>query len=103
MVRSDELSQRLYLEQERAQLRGTLRTLGVHGHYCESVELECAAMMSHLASQLTQVNRALRELEAGSYGICKICGVDIDPARLQALPRATTCFECQRRLEQHAR
>jgi RNA polymerase-binding transcription factor DksA len=35
----------------------------------------------------------IRRLEQGLYGICKECGGDIEPARLQAL-HAVTCAQC---------
>jgi DnaK suppressor protein len=35
----------------------------------------------------------------GAYGLCKSCGGPIDPARLRALPHATRCLNCQRRVE----
>lgn len=37
-----------------------------------------------------------RELRAkGAYGICEDCGKKIAPERLEALPEATRCIECQ--------
>jgi len=98
---SHETSLQRYLEQERARLHGTLSTMGVHGHYSVSLELERVAMMSHFASQLVQIDHALRKLKSGSYGVCEVCQGSINPARLQAFPRATACIACQRRLEQH--
>lgn len=46
-----------------------------------------------------QIDRALEKLEAGSYGKCDRCGRSIEPARLQARPYATLCYECQVREE----
>lgn len=37
---------------------------------------------------------ALRMVEQGLYGNCERCGGAIDPARLRALPTATTCYHC---------
>lgn len=55
------------------------------------------------SSHLRQVEAALRELENGSYGICEQCGRSIDPARLEILPYATLCIECQIRREKVSR
>lgn len=44
--------------------------------------------------ELQQVRTALRRLDAGEYGVCASCGVDIGSARLQALPYATRCIQC---------
>ena len=41
------------------------------------------------------VETALNVLEAGEYGICRDCGEDINPKRLQAVPWTTLCIVCQ--------
>lgn len=46
--------------------------------------------------ELEQINAALQRLDAGTYGVCGICGEPIAPARLDAVPYATTCAECAR-------
>lgn len=37
---------------------------------------------------------------SASQGICAECGGPIAPARLEALPSARTCIDCQRQLEE---
>ena len=49
--------------------------------------------------RLLQVEDALRRIEEGSYGICDICGIDIQEGRLLALPFTKYCFACQEDLE----
>jgi YteA family regulatory protein len=44
---------------------------------------------------LSQVNRALNRLDAGTYGICAHCGQEIEPGRLKALPWSILCHRCQ--------
>jgi DnaK suppressor protein len=44
---------------------------------------------------LEQVEAALARLEDGTYGICSDCGKSINPERMEALPHATLCIECQ--------
>ena len=46
--------------------------------------------------RLKGVQAALSRMDAGTYGICELCGTQIDPARLRVLPSATTCIKCQR-------
>jgi RNA polymerase-binding transcription factor DksA len=46
-----------------------------------------------------RIAEARRALADGSYGICKGCGRDIPAARLEAMPEAVRCVECQRRFE----
>lgn len=49
--------------------------------------------------KLASIERALSRLQSGTYGICQICGKEIDYARINALPWAEQCIECQRSLE----
>lgn len=51
------------------------------------------------ARELAEVTRALEEIEAGRYGVCRECGDPIARARLRVLPFATRCVACQARLE----
>ncbi|MFD5053796.1 TraR/DksA family transcriptional regulator [Streptomyces tendae] len=48
---------------------------------------------------LTQTERALERLDAGTYGLCENCGKPIGKARMQAFPRATLCVECKQKQE----
>ncbi len=43
---------------------------------------------------LAQVERALDRLEAGTYGICEVCGNPIGKERLKAFPKVTLCVSC---------
>jgi len=57
------------------------------------------AIAESVESLLNQVNTALEKVERGTYGVCDACGRPIKRARLQALPFATLCLDCQGRLE----
>jgi len=57
------------------------------------------AIAESVESLFNQVNTALEKVERGTYGICDACGRPIKKARLQALPFATLCLDCQGRLE----
>ncbi len=61
------------------------------------------ALIQRLERKLESVERALRLAQAGTYGICENCGNRIDPARLEVLPEATLCLECQRQIERQNR
>jgi RNA polymerase-binding protein DksA len=66
----------------------------------ETFEREKAlAIGESVESLLNQVNTALEKLDRGTFGICDACGRPIKKARLQALPFATLCLDCQDRLE----
>ena len=45
------------------------------------------------------IDEALTRLQDGSYGICADCGIEISEKRLQAVPFAKLCVECQSRQE----
>jgi RNA polymerase-binding protein DksA len=49
--------------------------------------------------ELRAVQDAIARLERGEYGICQSCGTEIAAARLEALPQAAFCIECQTRRE----
>lgn len=42
---------------------------------------------------IAKIERALKRLEAGTFGICEICGKPIEKARLKALPYADLCIK----------
>ena len=46
--------------------------------------------------ELAQIEEALERIRQGAYGKCDICNGKIPLARLNALPYAMTCIECQR-------
>ena len=46
--------------------------------------------------QLQAVEAALARLDAGTFGTCVRCGRPIAPERLEALPWAAQCIDCQR-------
>lgn len=48
---------------------------------------------------INQVNDALDRIEKGEYGICTECGENIPVKRLESLPFAEHCVECQERIE----
>jgi DnaK suppressor protein len=48
---------------------------------------------------LRQLERARTRLRSGLYGVCELCGEQIDPARLEVLVHATLCASCQRQSE----
>jgi DnaK suppressor protein len=52
---------------------------------------------------LRDVEAALRKIEDGSFGSCERCGEPIAERRLDALPFARYCIDCQRVIEQEER
>ena len=54
------------------------------------------ALRDRNEQHLAAVDGALARLDAGTYGSCVRCGRPIAPERLDALPWAAHCIECQR-------
>ncbi|MBT9507845.1 TraR/DksA family transcriptional regulator [Rhodoferax sp.] len=50
-------------------------------------------------AELDLVEAALSRIEAGTYGQCTDCGVQIPAARLHAAPEAPRCISCQEKTE----
>ncbi len=101
---------RSLLEQECARARAQIaRPLPTAMTSPQADALDCAADLSlwtiaqatHLAARrrLAQAEQALARLREGTYGVCQECGQAIDPERLEALPAAVLCVDCQRKAE----
>ncbi len=71
------------------------RDEGDFGQGTLDMEIEISSLES-LQNILQLVERALKKIEKGTYGICEKCRRPIDKARLEALPYATLCMECQK-------
>jgi RNA polymerase-binding transcription factor len=54
------------------------------------------ALRERNTNQLEAVEAALRRLDAGTFGTCARCGRAIAAERLEALPWASHCIDCQR-------
>jgi DnaK suppressor protein len=54
------------------------------------------ALRDRAEQHLELVDAALERLDAGTYGACRRCGKPIPPGRLEALPWAAHCIDCQR-------
>jgi len=48
---------------------------------------------------LKKIDKALRKIEEGTYGICEACGAEIEEKRLIARPEATLCIDCKKAQE----
>lgn len=46
-----------------------------------------------------QFDEALRRLDSGSYGLCQNCEKPIEEGRLEAIPFALRCRDCQEQTE----
>jgi RNA polymerase-binding transcription factor len=62
----------------------------------EDLELE---RLERKRRELRQVDEALGRLERGEYGLCEDCEAEIAEERLEILPFATRCVDCERKRE----
>jgi RNA polymerase-binding transcription factor DksA len=96
---------RAQLETERAQLLRRIDELTVGGEvdldYADDFadrgqvtgeKGENSRVAEVLQKQLGQVDRALASIEGGTYGVCSVCGRDIEADRLEALPATDRCI-----------
>src|SRR5262245_51127709 len=106
MASVDQTAIRNALELERARLVGELgETIHAPGQMTYGSQAAAAsqvfeqqrdlALRDRAAQQLTLVNEALGRLAAGSFGMCLQCGKPIGDERLEALPWAAYCIDCQ--------
>ncbi|HMM43160.1 MAG TPA: TraR/DksA C4-type zinc finger protein, partial [Thermomicrobiales bacterium] len=51
-------------------------------------------------ARVQMVREAQQRLADGAYGACQRCGRQISPERLEALPWAAYCIECQEIVDQ---
>jgi RNA polymerase-binding transcription factor DksA len=52
-----------------------------------------------LEEEERRIEEARRALANGTYGTCKSCGKEIPAERLEAVPEAVLCLNCQRHFE----
>ena len=66
----------------------------------DSAQDEISSQLAEVESrELTSIETALERMRKGDYGLCEGCNQVIPLARLQALPYATMCIQCQREAE----
>lgn len=68
----------------------------------DSAQGEISSQLAEVESrELAQIEQALERIKSGHYGKCEVCNRPIKMERLNALPYATLCIECQREAEEH--
>lgn len=68
----------------------------------DSAQDEISSQLAEVESrELASIEQALERMREGRYGLCEGCTANIPMARLQALPYATYCIQCQREVEKH--
>jgi RNA polymerase-binding transcription factor DksA len=62
----------------------------------EELDETTAILLDEEERRIAEARRALAD---GSYGTCKSCGREIPAERLEAVPEAVLCVNCQRHFE----
>ncbi|QYO66886.1 TraR/DksA family transcriptional regulator [Leptolyngbya sp. 7M] len=58
------------------------------------------AVSENESRQLALIDEALRRMDDDEFGKCQNCEKDITPKRLEAIPWARYCLDCQELVEQ---
>ncbi len=66
-------------------------------------ERALASLLRYEETHLLRVRSALGRIVEGHYGVCAMCGNEIDEARLDARPEAVFCYPCATRRDRGAR
>jgi RNA polymerase-binding transcription factor DksA len=53
-------------------------------------------LLELLELELEKVNDAIKRYNSGQYGVCELCGKNIEKARLERVLNTTLCSECAR-------
>lgn len=66
----------------------------------DAAQDEISSQLAEVESrELASIENALQRMRDGQYGVCEGCSCSIPMARLNALPYATQCINCQRESE----
>lgn len=62
----------------------------------DAMEREKAFLfISREEKYLQQINRSLHSIQLKEYGVCRVCGKEIDDNRLKAVPTTRICVPCK--------
>jgi DnaK suppressor protein len=56
-------------------------------------------VLQRMEAELAAVEAAIQRIDAGTYGVCEVCGKEIAEGRLEAKPAARYCLDDQARAE----
>lgn len=81
---------------------GDLSAYGVHmaDQASDNMEREKNFYVADMeGQQLAEVESAIERVHSGAYGLCAGCGREIPRERLEAVPHARLCIDCQEKQE----
>lgn len=86
------------LRSSRQEASGDLSSMPIHGadqgtdHYEQEFTL---GLIESEEEELREIDKALKRIEEGLFGLCEECEKPIPKARLSAIPYARLCVKCQ--------
>jgi RNA polymerase-binding transcription factor len=79
-----------------ALMAASLQTPDVDEFAAKVASQDVTASTLELRTQmLKEIDRSLKLMTTGTYGVCEDCGEEISPIRLKAIPWARYCLTCQ--------
>ncbi|MBW2274655.1 MAG: TraR/DksA family transcriptional regulator [Deltaproteobacteria bacterium] len=97
-IRDELMAKAAQLRERVSKVQSHLREPGNPDWQERATELENDEVLESLDTQgrneLDHIERALRRMESGVYGVCEQCEEEIPVGRLRALPFTTTCVDC---------
>jgi DnaK suppressor protein len=71
---------------------------------CEENEREMSTMLSERERlRVGQIDDAIERIVSQKYGFCEACGFEVTEERLNAMPFARLCCDCQQEQEREAK
>jgi RNA polymerase-binding protein DksA len=90
------------LSQTRSNSAGDLSSVPIHFADIGSDTFEQELSLDILSNKhelLSEINSALDRINDNTFGKCEECGGEINIERLNAIPYARLCIECQKQIE----
>lgn len=56
------------------------------------------ALEANLEKRLAEINETLKKTEGNTYGVCQSCLAEIEEPRLKAMPTASLCSICAKKI-----
>ncbi len=109
-IKSDLLAQKAKIEGELLNVGGDAEThrmqMPDYGSESDDNAQEVEQYTTNLATDkvlektIVDIDRALADIEKGTYGVCKYCGNEIEEKRLLIRPFSSSCVACKTKLQQ---
>ncbi|MDC1142749.1 TraR/DksA C4-type zinc finger protein, partial [Planctomycetota bacterium] len=58
------------------------------------------SIIENETEELKEIAQAIEKIDAGNYGECESCGIDISIERLRAMPYTRICIQCRSKFEE---